>query len=204
MSRLADLLTGEDALSSLERIELRELLQRLENSAYSADDFLSRPQTSFDKRVRFQRELDIGGRWIFQQSTTIDQLNFKNIGSGNTLMSFHNLADRISMRYLGFTVPAAITISGGVISVTHTYSKVRNEGAAATDDLDTINDAAGATITGRLLILAAFDDAQTVVVKDGTGNLRLAGDMSLDTDQDRIVLLGDTNVWYELCRSNNA
>ena len=42
----------------------------------------------------------------------------------------------------------------------------------------------------------------TVVVKDGTGNIQLAGDHSLDNTQDTITLIFDStlNAWLELAR----
>lgn len=206
MGRLADLLTSRGELNLQERHELAGLLDRLENDVRHA--WIAGESVTFPRRVLFQREIDLAGRWVFQQSTTLDRLNFINQATGNAVLAFDNLGDEVFIRTnLNFAVPAAITISGGIISVSHTYTRVQNEGGAATDDLDTINEAAGASIGGRLLILQAFDDAQTVVVKDGTGNIRLAGDMSLDSEQDTIVLLGDSKGsgnWYELCRSNNA
>jgi hypothetical protein len=43
-----------------------------------------------------------------------------------------------------------------------------------------------------------------VVCKDGTGNLRLAGDFTLTNVQDTIVLLRVGSDWFELCRSDNT
>jgi len=81
------------------------------------------------------------------------------------------------------------------------YQRVETQGAAATDDLDSID---GGT-EGDLIILTAQNDAHTVVVKDTTGNLRLAGaDMSLDSADDTITLLYDGTNWLEMARSNNG
>ncbi len=81
-----------------------------------------------------------------------------------------------------------------------TLIKVDTEGAAATDNLSTISGGNA----GDMLILGAVNDARTIVLKDGVGNLRLAGDCSLDNVDDRIVLLYDGTNWYELARSNNG
>lgn len=207
MSRLSDLIVTEE-LTSTEREELRKLFVRLEESAYSADGFISGSQTTFEKRIRVLKELEIGGRWLIQAYvsgiTQLKNLLFINQTTGNTVLRLGNLGNKVEVRTnLNFAVPAAITIASGVIAVTHTYTKVDTEGAAATDDLDTINEAVGASITGQLLILRAFDTTHTVVAKDGTGNLRLAGDMTLDSSHDTLVLLGDQSFWYELSRSNN-
>jgi len=94
-----------------------------------------------------------------------------------------------------------LVISGGVITPTRSIIDVATEGGAATDDLDTINNG----IKSRLLIIRADSSSKTVVLKNGTGNLKLAGaDFSLDHQNDRIVLIGDTNKWIELSRSDNG
>lgn len=95
-----------------------------------------------------------------------------------------------------------VTISAGVITVTQTHTKIETEGAAATDDLDTIN---GGT-DGDIIILRATNAAHTVVVKDGTGNIFTAGDFSLTAQSDTIMLLcaGAGGNWFELSRSDNS
>lgn len=95
---------------------------------------------------------------------------------------------------------AELTISAGVITVTDSYHHVDTEADAGTDDLDTIN---GGT-SGDILFLRANNDARTVVCKDGTGNLTLAGDFSLDSVSDRILLHYDGTNWVEISRSDNA
>ena len=209
MSRLADLLIRTDELRPEERAELSELILRLETSAQQGESIFSQTEFTMNKRLRLHRELYLGADWrVYAHKsgiTGVINLNFDKLDGNQSLFRLEHLGSKVSVRTnLNFAVPAAITIAAGVISVTHTYTKVDTEGAAATDDLDTVNEAAGAGITGQLLILGAFNDARTVVVKDGTGNLQLAGDMSLDSVQDRIMLLGDSGNWRELARSNNA
>lgn len=93
-----------------------------------------------------------------------------------------------------------LTISGGVITVIRSSHTVDTESDAASDDLDTIN----GSQDGMFLVISAADSARTVVVKDGTGNLDLAGDFSMDHVDDTLFLqLRGTN-WKELTRSNNA
>ena len=93
-----------------------------------------------------------------------------------------------------------LTIAAGVITATKSFHRVDTEADAATDDLDTINGGA----EGDLLILRAENDARTVVVKDGTGNIQCAGDFSLDNVQDTITLIFDGSAWLELSRSDNG
>lgn len=92
------------------------------------------------------------------------------------------------------------TISVGAITVTASRHAVDTEGAASSDDLDTINGG----VDGQILIIYPANDARTVVAKDGTGNLQLAGDFSMDNSQDRITLLYDGASWVELARSGNG
>ena len=68
------------------------------------------------------------------------------------------------------------------------------------DDLDTLSGGRN----GQIAVLTAFHDARTVVCKDNTGNMRLAGDMSLDNTADSITLMYDGAVWRELARADNA
>lgn len=95
---------------------------------------------------------------------------------------------------------SALTIASGAITKTKSIHTVDTEAAAATDDLDTINGGAD----GDLLVLRAANSARTVVCKDGTGNLKLAGDFSLDNTEDTITLLFDGTNWHELSRSDNG
>lgn len=78
------------------------------------------------------------------------------------------------------------------------------QGAAATDDLDTIQAGTGSLRRGQELVVVAANTARTIVLKDGTGNLKLAGDMSLDNTEDTIRLIYNGTNWLELSRSNNG
>jgi len=97
-----------------------------------------------------------------------------------------------------------LTISSGAITASSSYHPVDTESDAATDDLDTINGG----IDGMRLILRAASSSRTVVLKDGTGNLYLSSDISLDSAQDTIELMYDTSIggggWLEVGNANNA
>lgn len=101
-----------------------------------------------------------------------------------------------------FTLGASseLTIATGVITVTGSLHTVDTESDGATDDLDTINGG----VAGQILVLMAENGARDVVVKDGTGNLALAGDFTMDTTDDTITLMWVGAQWVELFRSNNA
>jgi hypothetical protein len=95
-----------------------------------------------------------------------------------------------------------LTIATGVITATTSYHRVDTEADAATDDLTTIN---GGTM-GQFLTLRAENGARDVVVKDGTGNLQIEGDFTMNNVQDTITLIYDSNLtaWLEVARSNNG
>jgi hypothetical protein len=94
------------------------------------------------------------------------------------------------------------TIASGVVTLTSYFNLVRidTEGSAASDDLDTID---GGQF-GQVTTFAANNTARTVVFKDGTGNLRLAGDFSLDNTEDSITCVFNGSVWLEMSRSDNG
>jgi len=125
------------------------------------------------------------------------QLYIKESGSGNT-----GWIALLSRSKSILTVGGALTIAAGVVTITNSIHAIDTEAAAATDDLDTIS---GGT-TGQLLVLSADNSARDVVLKDGTGNLRLSADFTMTHIQDRIVLVYDgiASAWHELCRSDNA
>tara|TARA_Y100000310_G_scaffold319140_1_gene374059 strand:+ start:1167 stop:1643 length:477 start_codon:yes stop_codon:yes gene_type:complete len=99
-----------------------------------------------------------------------------------------------------FIAATELTIATGAVTATQTLHKIDTESDAATDDLDTISGG----VEGYLLIIYPEDSARTVVAKDGTGNLSLAGDFSMDHADDRLTLLHDGTNWVELSRSSNA
>lgn len=110
-------------------------------------------------------------------------------------------ADVFGTRYLA-PMKSELTIATGAVTSVGSYHRVDTEADAASDDLDTINGGAD----GAILILRAENAARTVVVKDGTGNIQCAGDMSLDNTQDSITLIydGTLTAWLELSRSDNG
>ena len=72
---------------------------------------------------------------------------------------------------IGLRSGGTLVINGGAITPTEGSHDVDTEGAAASDELDVINP--GVTADGGLLLLYATDDARTVEVKTGVGNIFL-------------------------------
>lgn len=111
-----------------------------------------------------------------------------------------NTGDARFQKFLGFGAPAKLIIINGIVTATKTYHSIDTEGSAATDNLDSIN---GGN-EGDILILKAADSTRTIVVKDGTGNLKLNGDFPLNNTEDRITLQKDGSTWVEISRSDNG
>lgn len=93
-----------------------------------------------------------------------------------------------------------LTIATGVITATTSFHAVDTQADGASDDLDTINGGQ----TGQVLVIHAANSARDVVAKDGTGNLKLAGDCTLDNVEDTLTLIYDGANWLELARSGNG
>ncbi len=102
--------------------------------------------------------------------------------------------------FFGLPAPTELTISGGAVTATLSYHTIDTESDDSTDDLSTIS---GGSV-GDILLIRADNSARTVVLKDATGNLVLAGDFSLDNSNDAVLLVRTATTWIELSRSNNA
>ena len=101
----------------------------------------------------------------------------------------------------GWNSPAGeLTIASGVITVTGNYHTVDTESDAGSDELATINGG----VAGQILTLTAANSARSVVCKDGTGNLKLSGDFTLDNAEDTIMLIYNGSNWLELSTANNG
>jgi hypothetical protein len=100
---------------------------------------------------------------------------------------------------LGFSAHS-LTISAGVITAAYDWHYVDTEGAAATDDLDTINGG----FDGAILTIKCNNPARAIVCKTGTGNLRLATNFTLNATYYSLTLRFMGGVWHELCRSTAA
>ena len=107
-----------------------------------------------------------------------------------------------SSKIFGVGKSEDLTIATGVVKGTKSRLRIDTEASAATDDLDTITSTH--FIEGDLVILSAKDSARTVVAKDGTGNLKLAGDFSMDNTEDRLVLEFDGTNFVQWTRSDNG
>jgi len=103
---------------------------------------------------------------------------------------------------LRFKAVSTLTIdAGGAVTKTQSNHTIDTLGGAASDDLDTINGG----VVGDWLILRPANDARTVVVKNGTGNILLNGaDFTMDNVNDRLVLLYNGTNWIEISRADGG
>ena len=142
----------------------------------------------------------IGGTFIDDQGSPTQKHGVRKSGPSQVVIGISgsgNVSELVK-RASGFE----LTIATGAITVNSPKHIVDTEADAASDDLDTINGG----YADYILILSPANTARTVVVKDGTGNLRLAGDFTMDNSHDHIMLYYDDidNAWYELSRSDNG
>ena len=98
----------------------------------------------------------------------------------------------------------ALTIAAGIVTAPYAPGLltllIDTEGAAATDDLDTINGGQ----EGQVAMFFSATSSRDITFKDGTGNLSLAGDFLLSNVADNITLVKRGSTWYEIGRSDNA
>lgn len=95
----------------------------------------------------------------------------------------------------------AATIASDTITAVGSCMNLDTEGAAASDDLKTINGG----VTGRLLIINAASSARVITVKHGRGNIYLQGgaDRALNHIRAVLMLIYLGSEWREIAYSRN-
>ena len=100
--------------------------------------------------------------------------------------------------------PHAATLASGAFTATFSQYEVDTQGAAASDDLDTITAGTGVG-EGFLLVLTPANVSRVVTAKHSTGNLELgAGDYRLDHAGASLTLYYDGSNWVELARAGGG
>ena len=112
-------------------------------------------------------------------TTLLTAAEIARVLAGSTLL--------IQLATLWLSAPTALTIASGVVTVTQTQHLIDTEGAAASDDLDTVTGGEAYPV----LILRPASGSRTVVLKHGTGNLacELAQNVSLADVTDVAILV---------------
>lgn len=105
---------------------------------------------------------------------------------------------KIGIKQAVYPANAIATIASGAIAFDGYDMRVDTEASAASDDLDTIS----GPIPGAQVRIRPLSATRTVVVKNGTGNITLAADVTLDESWKSIVLQydGTTSQWAEVSR----
>lgn len=137
------------------------------------------------------------------------QLDTDGAAAGNNVLSVFNgssslasITDKgdLDANSISSGASSELTIAAGAVTATKSYHTIDTESDAASDDLDTISGGRA----GQMLIVQANNSARSVVLKDGTGNLKLSGDITLDNAEDTATLVSDGTSWYLIATSNNG
>lgn len=147
------------------------------------------------ERTPFERAVEHELARILRSLSTLSSM----VADNSSYVLLNDSADVVGLG-LG-ALGTALTIATGAITVVNSNHKIDTEAAAASDDLDTINGG----YDGMLLALSAVDDARTVVLKHGTGNIFLHGaaDFSLDNTLDQQLLIKRGSNWIALAPGAN-
>lgn len=92
-----------------------------------------------------------------------------------------------------------VTIASGIVAATGLVKMVPESGTA--DDVDFVT---AGNEEGYLTALMVRDTGDTITVKDGTGNVALAGDFIMDNPEDKLTLISIGTDWHEISRSSNT
>lgn len=143
-----------------------------------------------------------GGATVFNEDSDDIDFRIETDSTSNALLVDAG-ANAVQVNsWFGLGNGSSLTIASGAVTAANSHIFVDTEASAASDDLDTINFTGGKA--GDILVASAADSARTVVFKDGTGNLKLAGDFTADNAEDRIVLMRLVTELVEIARSDNG
>lgn len=117
-----------------------------------------------------------------------------------------SLSDDVTVGKFMKRTKTTATIASGAITAASSWMQIDTEGAASTDNLDTISGGED----GAEIILRTISSSRDVVVRHlggGTGNIRLSGatDYTLPNTSSTLTLLYDSglSLWVETARSAN-
>lgn len=119
--------------------------------------------------------------------------------TGNGLYS--GAFDILELNNLRGVKPQIVAIASDTITVTSTAIWVDTEGAAATDDLATINGG----LDGMEIIINTVSSSRDVTIKHNTGNIQCGSDRLLSSNRDMIKLkyLLSANAWQMVSFADN-
>ena len=129
-------------------------------------------------------------------------LNGANTFSGATTVSGARLSVTGSGGFFSIGAEQAATIVSDAVTITGSNMVIDTEAGAASDNLATINAASPAA--GDIIAIRSTADARDIIVKHGTGNIKLNGsaDLTLTTRYAVLYLMRTADGWWiELGRS---
>lgn len=108
----------------------------------------------------------------------------------------------LALDSIQFSAATELTIATGAVTITQSVHTIDTEADAASDDLDTISGGA----TGDVIYLRAANDARTVVLKNGTGNILTysSSDITLDEDHKVVMLIYNGTNWLEISNTKEG
>lgn len=107
------------------------------------------------------------------------------------------LPDFINLSHLNIGAVGWVTIDNGTITPVKSYIGALPGTIPPTNQIHTINGGQ----EGTIIILRC----QAAIAVDNTGNLRLAGNLTMNNPEDTLMLLKTAGgTWIELSRSNNG
>jgi hypothetical protein len=112
-------------------------------------------------------------------------------------------SDRVQLNILNLGVkgPALTPVSNSITITNGRHSLFSTNATASLRNVHTILGG----VDGDVLVLQGLATGSlNMIVKDNTGNLKLAGDFTFDQLYDTMVLQCDGPIWLELMRSNNG
>lgn len=127
-------------------------------------------------------------------SSEMPDLNGQNQDHDRRYVTRASLAGISGIKKLNVRIPPGdIVIASAAITIIESYNSVDTEGAAASDDLETIS---GGT-AGDIIFIKAANTARTVVLKHGTGNIyaNSGSDLSLDSIEKMALLIFNGTNW---------
>lgn len=174
---------SDAALFTAETDDIRVVLSKDDTGDVASFIF----QNNFDGRAEFGLIGD-------------DDFHFKVSPDGSTFYESFIIdkdnGDVAFQQFIKLSAPSELTIASGVVTAVKSSHKIDTQGNAASDDLDTINGGS----EGCFLLIQPENDTRTVVVKNGTGNIRTksGADVSLDSYGDTMLLYFDGTNWLEV------
>lgn len=137
------------------------------------------------------------GNMVIQNNSPGDDISFIATNSSAVLSSPARIEpNNKSLTVTGFLrfSKQLLVISSNTIEATRSFHRVDTEGAAASDQIDTINGG----VNGYVLFLMQEDPARTVTLKNGTGNLDIGADIVLNSLSKVAMLFFQDSFWRKI------